>query len=108
MKFGQQYALSGAAPTSLYCRKWHLDEVVVTIKGKQYYLWRVVDADGSVLDVLMQRYRETTAAKRFFRKLLKRQGFTRRVFVTDKLKSYAQMGQRIADWRDIAGLNPAE
>ena len=49
--------------------KWHLDEVVVTIKGQQYYLWRAVDAEGNVLDVLLQRHRDTNAAKRFFRKL---------------------------------------
>jgi putative transposase len=47
-----------------------------------------VDAEGNVLDILMQRHRDTQAAKRFFRKLLKKQGFTPRVIVTDKLKSY--------------------
>jgi putative transposase len=61
---------------------------VVTIKKQQYYLWRAVDAEGNVLDVLLQRQRDTKAAHRFFRKLLKKQGFVPRVIVTDKLKSY--------------------
>ncbi|WP_068819887.1 IS6 family transposase [Phormidesmis priestleyi] len=68
--------------------KWHLDEVVVTIKKQQYYLWRAVDSGGNVLEVLLQQHRDTKAAKRFFRKLLKKQGFVPRVIVTDKLKSY--------------------
>jgi putative transposase len=61
---------------------------VVKIKGQQYYLWRAVDSEGNVLEVLLQRRRDTDAAKRFFRKLLKKQGFVPRVMVTDKLKSY--------------------
>lgn len=55
---------------------------------KQYYLWRAVDGKGNVFDILMQRHRDPKAAKRFFRKLLKQQGFAPRVLVTDKLKSY--------------------
>lgn len=70
-------------------------EVVVTIKGQQYYLWRAVDAEGNVLDVLLQRHRDTKTAKRFFRKLLKRQGFTPRVIVTDKLKSYEAANKQV-------------
>ena len=69
--------------------KWHLDEVVVTIKGKQFYLWRAVDAQGQVIDILMQRRRNKVAAKKFFRKLLKGTGFAPRVMVTDKMRSYA-------------------
>lgn len=68
--------------------KWHLDEVVIIIKGQQYYLWRAVDADGQVLDILMQPHRDKRAAMKFFRKLLKSTGFAPRVIVTDKLKSY--------------------
>ena len=63
--------------------------------GQQYYLWRAVDAEGNVLDVLLQRPWDTNAAKRFFRKLLKRQGFTPRVIVTDKLKSYAAAREQV-------------
>ncbi|SAL07673.1 IS element transposase [Caballeronia calidae] len=52
--------------------KWHLDEVVVTINGKKHWLWRAVDQHGSVLDVLVQSHRDTAAAKRLMRKLLRR------------------------------------
>lgn len=61
---------------------------MVSIKKQQYYLWRAVDAEGNVLDVLLQLHRDTKAAQRFFRKLLKKQGFVPRVIVMDKLKSY--------------------
>jgi putative transposase len=67
--------------------KGHFDEAVVTIKEQQYYRWRAVDAEGHVLDVLLQRRRDTRAAKRCFRKLWKQQSFVPRVSVTDKLKS---------------------
>jgi putative transposase len=59
-----------------------LDEVVVTIKKQQYDLWRAVDAEGNILDVLLQWHRGTKAAEQFFRKLLKKQGFVPRVIVT--------------------------
>ena len=51
--------------------KWYMDEVFIRIRGKQHYLWRAVDQDGNVLDILVQSRRSATAAKRFFRKLLK-------------------------------------
>jgi len=88
--------------------KWHLDEVVVTIKGQQYYLWRAVDSESNVLDILMQRHRDTKAAKRFFRKLLKQQGFVLRVIVTDKLKSYGAAQKQMlkgVEHRQHKGLN---
>ena len=62
--------------------------LVVTIKGKRYWLWRTVDANGYVLDALLQSRRNKRAALRLMRKLLKRQGTTPRVIVTDKLRSY--------------------
>jgi putative transposase len=68
--------------------EWHLDEVVITIAGKKHWLWRAVDQDGIVLDVLVRSRRDKRAAKRLLRKLLKRQGRTPRVMVTDKLASY--------------------
>ncbi len=58
------------------------------IRGERHYLWRAVDQDGDVIDILVQRYRNARAAKRFFRKLLKGQGSTPWQLVTDKLKSY--------------------
>jgi putative transposase len=69
-------------------RKWHLDEMRVKIKGEVYWLWRAVDEEGQVLDILMQKHRDTEAAKRFFRKIIKKVGFAPKVVITDKLKSY--------------------
>jgi putative transposase len=68
--------------------RWHLDEVFIKINGVQHDLWRAVDQDGIVLDVLAQSRRTTKAAKRFFRKLLKGLRYVPRVVVTDKLGSY--------------------
>lgn len=67
--------------------QWHLDEVVVTIRNKKHWLWRAVDLDEFVLDVLVQSRRSTKAAKRLMRKLLKGQGQPPRVMSTDKLRS---------------------
>src|SRR3954471_15412949 len=69
--------------------KWFMDEVFIRIRGKLHYLWRAVDQDGNVLDILVQSRRNTKAAKRFFRKLLKGLQYVPRVIITDKLKSYA-------------------
>ena len=63
--------------------------LVVRIAGKRMYLWRAVDHEGEVLDMLVQRRRDTRAALRLMRKLLKRQGFAPKLLVTDKLRSYA-------------------
>lgn len=68
--------------------KWHLDECVVAISGKKQWLWRAVDQDGFVLEVLVQSRRNAKAAKRLMRKLLKAQGRTPRIMITDKLRSY--------------------
>src|SRR5215218_1717211 len=67
---------------------WHLDEVCLMIRGKKHWLWRAVDQDGVVLDVLVQSRRDKKAAKRLLRKLLKRQTRVPRVMITDKLASY--------------------
>lgn len=107
-KFGQQYAKQLRRKRSFIDGKWHLDEVVVTIKKQPYYLWRAVDAEGTVLEVLLQRHRDTEAAKRFFRKLLKKQGFVPRVIVTDKLKRYAAAKKQVmksVEHRQHKGLN---
>ena len=68
---------------------WHLDELFVTIEGHRQYLWRAVDQDGDVIDILVQPRRDRQAAARFFRKLLKGQGGGPRRLITDKLRSYA-------------------
>ena len=73
--------------------KWLLDEVFIRIRGKLQYLWRAVDQHGNVLDVLVQGRRNTKAAKRFFRKLL-RAGYVPRVIVTDKLRTYSAVKRR--------------
>ena len=68
--------------------KWHMDEVFIRIQGVQHYLWRAVDQNGVVLDILVQARRDANAAKRFFRRLLKGLLCVPRVIVTDKLRSY--------------------
>jgi putative transposase len=75
--------------------KWYMDEVFIRIRGKQHYLWRAVDQDGNVLDILVQSRRSAAAATRFFRKLLKGLRYVPRVIVTDKLKSYAAAKRKI-------------
>jgi len=67
----------------------HLDELCVKIRGRQQYLWRAVDEDGDVLDILVQSRRNRWAATRFFRTLLNKQGRESRRLITDKLRSYA-------------------
>jgi putative transposase len=68
---------------------WYPDELFVTIQGRQHYLWRAVDEDGDVIDLLVQARRDRRAAARFFRKLLKGQGRKPRRLITDKLRSYS-------------------
>jgi len=75
--------------------KWLLDEVFLTINGERYYLWRAVDQDGNVLDILVQSRRNKKAAKKFFKKLLKGLQYVPRVIITDKLKSYAAAKREI-------------
>ncbi len=72
-----------------FADKRQLDDMVVTIKGKKYWLWRAVDANGYVRDALLQSRRNKAAALRPMRKLLKGQGRAPRVMVTDKLRSYS-------------------
>src|SRR5450432_1066288 len=72
-------------PTS----QWHLDEMAVLIAGRRFWLWRAVDDEGEVLDLLVQRRRDKTAAVKLMRKLLTMHGFAPDVLVTDKLRSYA-------------------
>ena len=67
---------------------WYLDELFVNIQGRRQYLWRAVDQDGDVMDILVQSRRDRQAAARFFRKLLKGQGRGPRRLITDKLGSY--------------------
>lgn len=95
-KFGRQFA-KGLKRRSAgrFGDKWHLDEVVVTIAGKKHWLWRAVDQNGFVLDVLIQSRRDARAAKRLMRKLLRAQGRAPRVMITDKLRSYGRARQDV-------------
>ena len=86
-RFGVQFAAKVRRDRPRPADKWHLDEVVVSIKGHKHWLWRAVDANGDVLDILVQSRRNKAAAKRFFRKLFKAWGQPR-VIITDKLRSY--------------------
>src|ERR1700727_3224745 len=67
---------------------WHLDEMAVLIGGRRFWLWRAVDDEGEVLDLLVQRRRDARAAAKLMRKLLKKQGFAPETLVTDRLRSY--------------------
>ncbi|EEB82359.1 IS6 family transposase [Roseobacter sp. GAI101] len=89
--------------------KWHMDEVVITIRGKKHWLWRAIDADGDVLDILVQTRRNAKAAKRFFQRLVSQFGEPR-VVITDKLRSYIKPVKTQApnaDHRAHKGLNNA-
>ena len=95
LKFGQDYANRLKRRRAQPGDTWHLDEVFLTINGKRHYLWRAVDQDDNVLDILVQSRRNKTAAKKFFRKLLKRLKYVLRVIITDKLKSYGAAKREI-------------
>ena len=91
--------------------RWHLDEVFVRINGETHYLWRAVDHEGEVLEVLATKRRDRRAALRFLRKVMKQYGRPK-VIVTDKLPSYrAAMKEMGIDRRQVTGQwlnNPAE
>ena len=87
-KFGQDYANRLRRRRPQTGDKWLLDEVFPRIQGKRYYLWRAVDQDDNVLDILVQSRRNRKAAKKFFKKLLKGLRYVPRVIITDRLPSY--------------------
>ena len=107
-KFGRDFANKIRRRTPRYGDKWHLDEVVVAINGKKHWLWRAVDQEGFVLDVLVQSRRNKRAAERLLRKLLRKHGRSPRVMITDKLGSYGaarrDMGMKF-EHRQHKGLN---
>jgi putative transposase len=87
---------------------WHLDEVVVTIKGRKFWLWRAVDQNGLVLDEILQCRRNTRAAKRLLVRLMKKHNCVPKRFITDKLRSYGAAKREIAPGvahRSHKGLN---
>jgi putative transposase len=93
-KFGQTYANALRRRRARPGDKWHLDEVFITINGQRRYWWRAVDQNGTVLDILVTSKRDTRAATRFSRKLLKGLQYVPRVLVTDKLRSYGAARRR--------------
>ena len=107
-KFGQQYANTLRRRRPRPGDKWHLDEVFVTINGRTHYLWRAVDQDGTVLDILVQPRRDQAAAKKFFRRLLKGLAYVPRVIISDKLASYGAAKRDVlpsVEHRRHKGLN---
>src|ERR671920_1358083 len=108
LKFGPAYVRRLRRKTPSRRDIWHLDEVVVTISGQKHWLWRAVDQDGYVLDEVIQSRRDTKAAKRLLRRLLKKQGCPPRRMVTDKLGSYAAARRQLmpdVEHRSHKGLN---
>ena len=107
-KFGREFSNRIRRRAPARGDKWRLDEVVITIRGDKHWLWRAVDQDGFVLDVLVQNRRDRVAAQRLMRKLLKKSGTAPRVMITDKLKSCGaarkDMGLHI-EHRQHKGLN---
>src|SRR3712207_4967742 len=92
--------------------RWHLDEMVVRIAGKQMYPWRAVDDGGEVLEVLVRRRRGEAAARKLMRKPLGKQGFAPAVVTTDKLRSYgaafAELGITACHEQGLRKNNRAE
>jgi putative transposase len=94
-KFGQSFANGLRRRRARPGDKWHLDEAFIKINGQTHYLWRAVDQEGTVLDILVTSRRDAKAATRFFRKLLTGLRFVLRVLVTDKLASYGVAHRRL-------------
>ena len=88
LKFGPLFARELRRRRPRPSSQWHLDEMAVQIGGKRVWLWRAVDSEGEVLDLLVQPRRDKAAAVKLMRKLLKKQGYAPTVLVTDKLRSY--------------------
>jgi putative transposase len=87
-RFGPKYAARLKRKHWGYGDTFFIDEIFIRIDGKQQYLWRAVDQDGEVVDVFLQNRRDGAAAKRFFKRLLKKHRDEPRKIVTDKLRSY--------------------
>lgn len=108
LKFGQAYANGLRRRRPRPGDKWHLDEVFIKVNGELKYLWRAVDQDGNILDILVQNRRDKAAASRFFRRLLKETGSVPRVVVTDRLRSYGAAHRETmpsVEHRSHKGLN---
>jgi putative transposase len=107
-KFGPDYARRLRRKFPSRDDIWHLDEVVITISGKKYWLCRAVDQDGYVIDEIVQNRRNTKAAKRLLTRLLKKQGIAPGRMITDKLRSYGAARRQVmpdVEHRAHKGLN---
>ena len=106
-RFGGQFANCIRRDRPAVADKWHLDEVVIPVNGRKFWLWRAVDANGDTLDILVQTRRSAKAAKRFLKRLIAQFGEPR-VVITDKLRSYFKPIRDLvpdADHRAHKGLN---
>ena len=107
-KFGKAFADQIRQRAPARGDKWHLDEVLVSIAGEKHWLWRAVDQNGFVLDVLVQRRRDGSAAQRLMAKLLKSATTPPRVMITDKLRSYGAARAKMSlavEHRQHKGMN---
>jgi putative transposase len=94
-KFGPSYAAGLRRRRARPGDTWHLDELLLKIRGKRHWLWRAVDQDGVVLDILVQERRDQAAAERFLRQVLRSCEYEPRVVVTDTLASYVPAAKRV-------------
>ena len=112
IKFGPAFARNLRRARPRPSAQWHLDEMAVVIGGKRLWLWRAVDREGEILDVLVQPHRDRTAALRLMRKLLRKQGYAPDVLVTDRLATYScawrQLGMRARHEQGLHKDNRAE
>ena len=102
LKFGRPIASNLRRSRPRASARWHLDEMVIKIRGRKHWLWRAVDDEGEVLDFLVQPRRCAKSARRLLRKLLKKQGYVPTRITTDKLKSYpvAIRNERLSAFHD--------
>ena len=112
LKFGLAIAANIRRSRPQPSDHWHLDEMVISMRGNRYWLWRAVDNEGEVLDFLVQRRRNAKVAKKLMKKLLRKYGFAPARIVTDRLRScpaaFKAMGLTATHDRGLRANNPAE
>jgi transposase-like protein len=111
LKFGPAFARNLRQLRPRPSTQWHLDEMAVVIGGKRPWLWRAVDSEGEILDMLVQPRRDRAAALRLMRKLLRKHGYAPTVLVTDRA-SYGcarrELGMRARHEQGLRKNNRAE
>jgi len=108
LKFGPLFAAEIRRRRAYPCDHWHMDELYLRIGGRTWYLWRAVDANGMVLDIVLQERRNQGAAKVLLRRLVEGQPTEPRVIIKDKLAGYAPAIKEVfphAEHRAHKGLN---